>query len=70
MEIKINIGNVLSAVMDILMQVQLVLLVLHFTKLINWTWWQLATPLFIVLGIDIAATVIIMIISMMFEEEE
>ena len=70
MEIKINILGLFEAVVDILMQAQLVLLVLQFTKLIHYTWWQLGMPLFIVLGIDIAATMIKIIANMMFEEEE
>ena len=70
MEIKINILGLFEAVVDILMQAQLVLLVLQFTKLIHYTWWQLGMPLLIVLGIDIAATMIAIIANMMFEEGE
>ena len=64
-----TISGILNSILDGLVIVQLVYLVLKLENVIHYTWWQVATPSFIYLGIILIMVLIVGVLTILAERD-
>ena len=64
-----TVSGILNSILDGLAIVQLVYLVLKLENVIHYTWWQVATPSFIYIGIILIMVLIVGVLTLLAERD-
>lgn len=64
-----TISGIIDSILDALVIVQLVYLILKLENVIHYTWWQVATPSFIYIGIIVIMVLIVGVLTLLSERD-